>query len=109
MEEFYVVRARGDDVLLRLLRMLREGRIDMKPLKRMDDAELYRTVSIWFDPTSTASVFSWESTYRLRFCPGNGCGFDHHFGWYSFFCQVVKNGATRLGLARTNEKKCPLV
>ena len=52
MEEFYVVRARGEDVLLRLLRMLREGRIDMKPLNRMDDAELYRTVSIWFDPTS---------------------------------------------------------
>ena len=62
MEEFYIVRARGDDVLLRLLRMMREGRIDMKPLNRMDDAELYRTVSIWFDPTSTTSVFSWEST-----------------------------------------------
>jgi hypothetical protein len=40
MEEFYIVRARGDDVLLRLLRMMREGRIDMKPLNRMDDAEL---------------------------------------------------------------------
>ena len=61
MEEFYVVRARGEDVLLRLLRMLREGRIDMKPLNRMDDDSLYRQVSIWFDPTSTTSVLSWES------------------------------------------------
>ena len=60
-EEFYVVGARGDDVLLRLLRMLREGRIGMKPLNRMDDDSLCRTVSIWFDPTSTTSVLSWES------------------------------------------------
>ena len=61
MEEFYVVRARGEDVLLRLIRMLREGRIDMKPLNRTDDDGLYRTVSIWFDPTSATSVLSWES------------------------------------------------
>ena len=61
-EEFYVVRTRGDDVLLRLLRMLRVRHIDMKPLSRMDDASLYRMVSIWFDPTSTTSVFTFEST-----------------------------------------------
>ena len=62
MEEFYIVRARGEDVLLRLIRTLREGRIDMKPLNRMDDDALCRTVSVWFDPTSTTSVLSWEST-----------------------------------------------
>ena len=58
MEEFYVVRARGEDVLLRLIRMLREGRIAKKPLNGMDDDARYRTVSIWFDPTSTTSVLS---------------------------------------------------
>ena len=58
MEEFYVVRARGDDVLLRLSRMLREGRIDMKSLNGMGDDALCRTVSFWFDPTSTTSVLS---------------------------------------------------
>ena len=52
-DEFFVIRARGDDVLLRLLRMLREGCIDMKPLNKMDDDSLFRQVCIWFDPTST--------------------------------------------------------
>ena len=61
-EEFYVVRARSDDVLLRLLRMLREGCIDMKPLNRMGDDSLFRQVCIWCYPTSTASVLTWEST-----------------------------------------------
>ena len=61
-DEFFVIRARGDDVLLRLLRMLREGCIDMKPLNRMDDDSLFRQVCIWFDPTSTTSVFTFEST-----------------------------------------------
>jgi hypothetical protein len=60
-DEFFVIRARSDGVLLRLLRMLREGCIDMKPLNRMDDDSLFRQVSIWFDPTSTTSVLSWES------------------------------------------------
>jgi hypothetical protein len=63
MEEFYVVRAvpgaRGEDLLIRLLRMLRQGSIDMKPLNRMDDDELFRRISIWFDPEPTTSVVSW--------------------------------------------------
>ena len=59
-DEFFVIRARGDDVLLRLFRMLREGCIDMKPLNRMDDDILFRQVCIWFDPTSTASVFAFD-------------------------------------------------
>ena len=61
-DEFFVIRARGDDVLLRLLRMLRQGVIEMKPLNRMDDDSLFRWVCIWFDPTSTASVLTWGST-----------------------------------------------
>ena len=61
-DEFFVIRARGDDVLLRLLRMLREGCIDMKPLNKMDDDSLFRQVCIWFDPTSTTSVFTFDST-----------------------------------------------
>ena len=72
-EEFCVVRARGEDVLLRLLRMLREGRIEMKPLNRMGDDALYRQVSIWFDPTSTASVFTFEPT-RKKGSPVNLTG-----------------------------------
>ena len=61
-DEFFVIRARGDDVLLRLLRMLRQGVIETKPLNRMDDDSLFRRVCIWFDPTSTTSVLTWEST-----------------------------------------------
>ena len=60
-DEFFVIRARGDDVLLRLLRMLRAGCIDMKPLNRMDDDSLFRQVRVWIGPTSTTSVFTFES------------------------------------------------
>ena len=63
-DEFFVIRARGDDVLLRLLRMLREGCIDMKPLNKMDDDSLFRQLCIWFDPTSTTSVFTFDDSSR---------------------------------------------
>ena len=34
----------------------------MKPLNKMDDDILFRQVCIWFDPTSTTSGFTFEST-----------------------------------------------
>ena len=63
-DEFFVIRARGDDGLLRLLRMLREGCINMKPLNKMDDDSLFRQVCIWFDPTSTTSFFTFDDSSR---------------------------------------------